>query len=467
MVGAPTDSRLPHKTPKRGGGGAGRQKEEKSLPVKFHRLKIFRCSTPCHHHLILSFSRLSSPRAPGKCTKRKKRREKNSSPQVGPSYAEREREKGRLAIAQGRLLKSTGKEKWNEKRIEGERETVEGIEPAILEASVVQQLASKHLVFFRDSSKFYFINFHHIFAKYESPDGLAEKFRYVIELKNKGGWRQTARRLQSQCAAPRHLGIFPPLRRRRRREKKGLVLRSEFIGWNLKKKKMPCSAYTLSLATIAAVISVALVAIAFSTDNWSRITVDRLKLEVRKQKKNSSSSANYTTIWRRACIPRPSRTGRGALAPEKRKRRNGRSVTDWCTSSKDPTTKVKMFLLEKRNFSFSSSGGKIKMISSVCGFRGRNENICGNLCRLRSTRPPSLIEIITWNNFLLAQPQVTRGDLALQGELESNVLYFSRTKGLFRVCFDDKKFPKGGQYCTWKLLLLFFSFNLSMAVAIE
>ena len=202
---------------KRGGGGAGRQKEEKSLPVKFHRLKIFRCSTPCHHHLILSFSRLSSPRAPGKCTKRKKRREKNSSPQVGPSYAEREREKGRLAIAQGRLLKSTGKEKWNEKRIEGERETVEGIEPAILEASVVQQLASKHLVFFRDSSKFYFINFHHIFAKYESPDGLAEKFRYVIELKNKGGWRQTARRLQSQCAAPRHLGIFPPLRRREKK----------------------------------------------------------------------------------------------------------------------------------------------------------------------------------------------------------------------------------------------------------
>ena len=47
------------------------------------------------------------------------------------------------------------------------------------------------------------------------------------------------------------------------------------------------------------------------------------------------------------------------------------------------------------------------------------------------------------------QPQVTRGDLALQGELESNILYFSRTKGLFRICFDDKKVPKGGQ-------LLFF-----------
>ena len=45
-------------------------------------------------------------------------------------------------------------------------------------------------------------------------------------------------------------------------------------------EEMPCSAYTLSLATIASVISVALIAIAFSTDNWSRITVDRLKLEV-------------------------------------------------------------------------------------------------------------------------------------------------------------------------------------------
>jgi len=42
---------------------------------------------------------------------------------------------------------------------------------------------------------------------------------------------------------------------------------------------MPCSAYTLSMATITAVFSVALLAIAFSTDNWSRITVDRKKIE--------------------------------------------------------------------------------------------------------------------------------------------------------------------------------------------
>ena len=43
------------------------------------------------------------------------------------------------------------------------------------------------------------------------------------------------------------------------------------------------------------------------------------------------------------------------------------------------------------------------------------------------------------------QPQATRGDGLLQGELDTNILYFSRTKGLFRICFEDKKVPKGGQ----------------------
>ncbi|XP_068243578.1 protein hobbit-like [Palaemon carinicauda] len=38
---------------------------------------------------------------------------------------------------------------------------------------------------------------------------------------------------------------------------------------------MPCSAITLSLATICAVVSVALLAIAFGTDNWQYIKVDR------------------------------------------------------------------------------------------------------------------------------------------------------------------------------------------------
>jgi len=44
---------------------------------------------------------------------------------------------------------------------------------------------------------------------------------------------------------------------------------------------MPCSAVTLSLATIAGVVSVALLAIAFSTDNWIRIDVKRGRLRVR------------------------------------------------------------------------------------------------------------------------------------------------------------------------------------------
>ncbi|MPC62534.1 hypothetical protein E2C01_056620 [Portunus trituberculatus] len=43
--------------------------------------------------------------------------------------------------------------------------------------------------------------------------------------------------------------------------------------------KMPCSAITLSLATICAVVSVALLAIAFGTDNWQYINVNRIAIE--------------------------------------------------------------------------------------------------------------------------------------------------------------------------------------------
>lgn len=43
---------------------------------------------------------------------------------------------------------------------------------------------------------------------------------------------------------------------------------------------MPCSAITLSLATICAVVSVALLAIAFGTDNWQYIKVNRVEIEV-------------------------------------------------------------------------------------------------------------------------------------------------------------------------------------------
>jgi len=55
---------------------------------------------------------------------------------------------------------------------------------------------------------------------------------------------------------------------------------------------MPCSAVTLSLATIAAVVSVALLAIAFSTDNWVRVDVRRDRLKERLEKEGGSDNIN-------------------------------------------------------------------------------------------------------------------------------------------------------------------------------
>ena len=43
---------------------------------------------------------------------------------------------------------------------------------------------------------------------------------------------------------------------------------------------MSCSAVTLSLATITAVVAVALLGIAFGTDNWLYIAVDRNAIQV-------------------------------------------------------------------------------------------------------------------------------------------------------------------------------------------
>ncbi|KAF4521180.1 hypothetical protein B566_EDAN010642, partial [Ephemera danica] len=43
--------------------------------------------------------------------------------------------------------------------------------------------------------------------------------------------------------------------------------------------KMPCSAITLSLATITAIVSVAMLAIAFSTDNWLYTDVKRSTIQ--------------------------------------------------------------------------------------------------------------------------------------------------------------------------------------------
>lgn len=44
---------------------------------------------------------------------------------------------------------------------------------------------------------------------------------------------------------------------------------------------MPCSAVTLSIATITAIVAAALMAIAFSTDNWLYIEVKRSNIQVR------------------------------------------------------------------------------------------------------------------------------------------------------------------------------------------
>lgn len=49
---------------------------------------------------------------------------------------------------------------------------------------------------------------------------------------------------------------------------------------------MPCSAVTLSLATISAIIAVALLAIAFTTDNWLSYEVKRNNIQVNKYIEN-------------------------------------------------------------------------------------------------------------------------------------------------------------------------------------
>lgn len=43
---------------------------------------------------------------------------------------------------------------------------------------------------------------------------------------------------------------------------------------------MPCSAVTLSLATITAIVATAMLAIAFSTDNWVYYEVRRNQIQV-------------------------------------------------------------------------------------------------------------------------------------------------------------------------------------------
>lgn len=55
---------------------------------------------------------------------------------------------------------------------------------------------------------------------------------------------------------------------------------------------MPCSAVTLSLATITGIIATALLAIAFSTDNWLYTEVKRAQIQV----------ARIIIIYRIECV---------------------------------------------------------------------------------------------------------------------------------------------------------------------
>lgn len=68
------------------------------------------------------------------------------------------------------------------------------------------------------------------------------------------------------------------------------IIQKRKINWNsnriynlytIFKSTMPCSAVTLSLATISAIISVSLLSIAFSTDNWLSYDVKRNNIQVR------------------------------------------------------------------------------------------------------------------------------------------------------------------------------------------
>ncbi len=43
----------------------------------------------------------------------------------------------------------------------------------------------------------------------------------------------------------------------------------------LRTSPLPCGAYTLSLGAVSAMASVAAVVLAFSTDNWTHVSVDR------------------------------------------------------------------------------------------------------------------------------------------------------------------------------------------------
>lgn len=60
---------------------------------------------------------------------------------------------------------------------------------------------------------------------------------------------------------------------------------------------MPCSAVTLSIATICAIIATALLAIAFSTDNWLHYDVRRNQIQVSvKRQQNDTDDSHISRL---------------------------------------------------------------------------------------------------------------------------------------------------------------------------
>lgn len=60
---------------------------------------------------------------------------------------------------------------------------------------------------------------------------------------------------------------------------------------------MPCSAVTLSIATICAIIATALLAIAFSTDNWLHYDVRRNQIQVSvKRQQNDADDSHISRL---------------------------------------------------------------------------------------------------------------------------------------------------------------------------
>lgn len=68
---------------------------------------------------------------------------------------------------------------------------------------------------------------------------------------------------------------------------------------------MPCSAVTLSLATITGIIATALLAIAFSTDNWLYTEVKRAQIQVCNTLDNNAKripEKNFVIRKERECV---------------------------------------------------------------------------------------------------------------------------------------------------------------------